>query len=75
MFPSDFLGLCDDMGDADLPVHSDTVIGCIAVAHQGPIKVFSEDAFGHLGRPMSVDMKQGGVSSNKIGTRIGRSGS
>jgi len=59
MFPSDFLGLCDDMGDAGLPVYSDTVIGCIAVAHQSTVKVFSEDGFGHLGRPMPVDMKEG----------------
>jgi len=59
MFPADFLGLCDDMGDADLPVHSDTVIGCIPVTHQRPAKVLSEDHFGHIGRPMPVDMKEG----------------
>ena len=58
MFPSDFLGLCEDMGDADLPVHSDAVIGCIPIAHQGPVKVLSEDGFCHLGRAMPVDMKE-----------------
>ena len=58
MFCSDFLGVCEDMGQADLPVHSDAVIGCIAVAHQRPIKGLSEDVFCDLGRPMSVDMKE-----------------
>ena len=48
MFPADFLGLCDDMGDADLPVHSDPVIGGIPVADQRPVKVLSEDGFCHL---------------------------
>ena len=61
MFGADFLGLCDDMGDADLPVHSDPVIGCIPVAHQRSVKVLSEDGFCHLGRPMPVDMKEGKV--------------
>ena len=61
MFPADFLGLCDDMGDADLPVHSDTIIGRIPVTHQRPVKVLSEDGFGHVGRPMPVDMKEGEV--------------
>ena len=53
---ADFLGLGEDMGDAGLPVHSDPVIGGIPVAHQGSVKVLSEDGFGHLGRPMPVDM-------------------
>ena len=61
MFSGDLLGVCDDMGEAGLPVHADPVISSIAVAHQGPGKVFSEDAFGYLGRPMSVDMKEGEV--------------
>jgi len=59
MFHPDFLGLCEDMGDADLPVHSDTVIGGIAVAHQRPVKVFSEDAFCHVGRTVPIYMKEG----------------
>ena len=35
MFPADFLSLCEDMGEADLPIHSDTVINYIQgdVAH------------------------------------------
>src|SRR4030067_199873 len=61
MFPSDFLCFCDDMGDADLPIQTDAVIGCIAVTHQRSVKVLSEDGFCHLSRPMSVDMKQGEV--------------
>jgi len=61
MFLADFLGLCDDMGDADLPIHTDTVIGCIPVAHQRPVKVLSEDSFGHVGGTMSVYMKEGEV--------------
>jgi len=61
MFPTDFLGLCEDMGYADLPVHSDTVIGCIAVAHQRPVIVLSENGFCHLCRPMPVYMKEGEV--------------
>ena len=59
MFPADFLSLCEDMGEAGLPVHSDTVIGRIAVAHQRPVKVFSEDVFCHVGRSMPVYMKEG----------------
>ena len=35
MFLADLLGIGNEMGEADLPVHSDPVIGCIAVAHQG----------------------------------------
>ncbi len=61
MLGADFLGVGDDMGDADLPVYSDPVIGRIPVAHQGPGKVLSEDGFGHVGRPMPVDMKEGEV--------------
>jgi hypothetical protein len=57
VFPADFLGLGEDMGDADLPVHCDSVIGGIAVAHQGPVKDLSEDGFGHLGRAMPVVME------------------
>ena len=59
MFRANLLGVCDEMGEADLPVCSNPVIGCIPVAHQGSGKVLSEDAFGHLGRPMSIDMKEG----------------
>jgi len=36
--PSDFLDLRDDMGNAGLLVYSDTVIGCIPIAHQRPVK-------------------------------------
>ncbi len=61
MFPSDFLGFCEDRGDAILPVHSDSVIGCIPVTHERTVKVLSEDRFCHLGRAMSVDMKEGEV--------------
>ena len=61
MFPADFLGLCDDMGYAGLPVHSDTGIGCIPIAHQRSVKVLSEDGFCHVGRPMPVYMKEGEV--------------
>ncbi len=59
MFCPDFFGLCDEMGEAGLPVHSDTVIGGIPVADQRPVKVFSEDAFWHVGRTVPVDMKEG----------------
>lgn len=59
MFGADLLGFGEDMGDADLPVHSDTVIGGIAVAHQRSVKVLSEDRFCYFGRPVSVDMKEG----------------
>ena len=61
MFPSDFLGLGKDMGDAGLPVQADAVISGIAVTYQRAVKVISEDAFGHLGRPMPVDVKEGEV--------------
>ncbi len=54
MFSADFPRLCDEMGNAALPVDADTVIGGIAVAHQGPAKVLSEDAFCHLGGPMPI---------------------
>jgi len=37
MFPADFLGLGDDMGDAGLPVRSNPVIGCmLSPAKDGP---------------------------------------
>ena len=61
MLHPDFLGLCDDMGDTDLPVYSDPVIGCIPVTHQRSVKVLSEDGFCHLCRPMPVYMKEGEV--------------
>ena len=61
MFRDDFLGLGDDVGEADLPVHPNPVIGGLAVAHQGTRKVFSEDAFGHLGGPMSINMKEADI--------------
>jgi len=56
--PSDLLGVGDEMGEADLPVHSNPGIGGIAIAHQDSAEVLSEDAFCHLGRPMSIDMKE-----------------
>ena len=61
MFDADFLGLCEDMGDAALPVHSDPVIGGIAVADERSGEVVSEDGFCHLRRPMAIDMKEGEV--------------
>ena len=61
MFHPDFLGLCEDMGKAGLPIHSDTVIGCIAVAYQRPVKIFSEDGFCHVGGTVPVYMKEGKV--------------
>jgi len=61
MFPADFLGVGDDMGEADLPVYSNPVIGCVPVAHQSPGKIFSEDGLGYVGRAMPVDMKEGQV--------------
>ena len=61
MFCFDFLGLCEDMSDANLPVRSDPVIGSIPVTNERPVKVLSEDGFCHLGRPMPVDMKEGEV--------------
>ena len=61
MFPADFLGVGDEMGEADLPVRSDPVIGGIPVAHQRPVKVFSEDGFCCVGRAVPVDMKEGKI--------------
>ena len=61
MFGADLLGVCEEMGEADLPVRSDPVIGGIPVAHQRSVKVLPEDAFRHLGRPMSIDMKEGEI--------------
>ena len=61
MFPADLLGVCDEMGEAGLPVHADPVIGCIAVTHHGSAKVLSEDVFCHLGGAMSIEMKEGEI--------------
>ncbi len=49
------------MSDANLPIHSDTVIGCIPITHERSVKILSEDSFCHLGRSMPVDMKEGEV--------------
>ena len=59
MLRADLLGVGDEVGEADLPVCSNSVIGGIAVTHQGSAKVLSEDGFSYLRGPMSVDMEEG----------------
>ncbi len=48
MLRADLLGVGDEMGEADLPVCCNPVMGGIAVAHQGSGKVLSEDGFSYL---------------------------
>ena len=59
VFSANLLGVGDEMGETDLPVYSDAVIGSITVTDQRSVEVLSKDAFCYLGRPMSVDMKEG----------------
>ncbi len=59
MFSADFLRVGDEMGEADLPVRTDPVIGGIPVTHQRSVEVLPEDAFRHIGRAMPIDLIEG----------------
>ena len=61
MLPLDTFECRDDMGQTGLPVSADIVIGGVAITHESAREVFSEDSLGHLGRAVSVDVKEGDV--------------